>query len=191
MSQGIPDKALDMAAAVNAEPRSLSDVETAGFVHAAAKIKKAHGEAIRTIAESTDAATVADATAKVNRLQQEFDTITTALRRSGTEKGRALASQRLTLDQDMSLVAVQARAKVAKGKDLTPTERERFEQMVGEIETRDRRIAELEKAHADALAERAVVRREPGRRMRSDADREKAIVDLGGRAKALLKSGCR
>lgn len=190
MRRKLPERALADAHDVIANPRALDSTETAGMVIEANKIKVAHENLRRELDAATDDGAKMGLAEQLVRAEQDFDTITTALRKSGTEKGRALASQKLTLDKDFSLVSVKARAKTAKGEALTPAESARFERMTSELKAKDARIAELEKAHSEGIAERAVKRREPGRR-RSPAERDQAVRDLTAKAKALLKAGCR
>jgi hypothetical protein len=191
--EGIPDRALRIAAEVNAEPRALSDVETAGLVVHAAKLKNEHKAAMRRVAEAKDPADVAAASAEANRIQDEFDALSTALRTSGTEKGRALAAQKLTIDQDLSLVAMKAQAKAATGRALTAAESAKIEALSKQMDEQAAQIAELERKLADQVAQRALqharTRTRSKKRTKGDLDAE--FDTLIAQTKALLKAGCK
>lgn len=189
--QGIPDRALRIAAEVNEKPRALSSTETAGVVVKMGELKNEHAKVMERVTRATDPADVASAAAEASRIEGEFDVLTRAVRASGTEKGRALASQKLTLDQDLSLVAVKARAKAAKGSELTAEQAAKFEALTKELEETNKKVAELERAMADQAAERAVRRHKAGR---AKMDPKAALAEFDGllaKAKGLLKAGCK
>lgn len=140
---GLPDQALARAHEINAADKApiLNDTETAGMTLKLAQLKNAHQANTEALANSTNDAASKYHAAELNRLEQEFDTVSTAVRRSGTEKGRALASQKLTVNQDYDLVSVVARAKAANSEIVTSEQRRRFAPLVNELEKIDRQIA--------------------------------------------------
>lgn len=148
VEQGIPDRALSMAAEINARPRALSSTETAGFAVKATELKNKHKEVLGRIAASSDTIDLRFQAAEARLIEQEFDVISEALRKSGTEKGRALASQKLTLDQDYSLIAVKSRAKAVKQASLSPKEEAFFARKTKQLEDLEKRIEELKKEEA-------------------------------------------
>ena len=123
-------------------------------------------------------------------MEDEFDNLSRALSSSGTEKGRALAAQRLTLDEDFSLVSVKSRVKAEKGRALTADENARVEQLVKDLDSATKKAAELEAQLNDARADRTIRRHASGRR-RPEAAREADITALAARTRELLKGGCR
>jgi hypothetical protein len=137
-----------LADEVLAKPRALDDVETGQMVLRAQEIKNAHSQVMKEIGDTTDPNVIQSKRAQADALQGEFDRITEAVKKSGTEKGRALASQKLTINQDFDLVSVLRRAKASKGRELNEKERAKFEEMT-------KRVAELEgklqKVEVDAL----------------------------------------
>lgn len=143
-----PERALLLADEVLTKPRALNDEETASLVVRAQQIKNEHSSVMREIGAATDPEEISAKRSQAEALQREFDAITTATKASGTEKGRALASQKLTINQDFDLVSVKQRMKAAKGRELTSEETTRYENMVKE---RDQAIldrdAALERAH--------------------------------------------
>lgn len=146
-----PDAAMRTATAILQNPRALSSTETAGLVHHLARLKLEHTRLHKEV-EHADPTDTIIAGEEILRIEQEHDLLTEALRKSGTEKGRALASQKLTLDQDFSLITVLNRAKAATGDGaLQPETRARLEALTKELEDRTRQVAELQ-AKIDAAA---------------------------------------
>ncbi len=138
-----PEKATTLADEVLTKPRALNDEETASLVVRAQQIKNEHAQVMKEIGNTSDPAEISTKRAQSEALQREFDKITEATKKSGTEKGRTLAAQKLTINQDFDLVSVKQRIKAAKGRELTPKESKRYEKMVAE---RDQAVAERDKA---------------------------------------------
>lgn len=187
-TQGLdrPDKAMRLAGEVAAKPRALSDVETAGLVQHAATLKLEHADIVKRVRDMDDRAELVSNAAEALRIEQEFDTLTTAIRKSGTEKGRALASQKLTLDSDLDLVSVLSRAKVAKGKNLTAKERAAFEKLTKELEAANERVKSLEIQVREQTASRAL-RKHRATKRKSEPEERAALLN---EVRELLKAGC-
>jgi hypothetical protein len=149
-ANGTPKRALDLANSIIEKPRALSDVETAGIVVKAAELKNEHAERIRQLNETSDPTDLAVRSAELNRIENDFDVLSQSLRMSGTEKGRALASQKLTINADYDLVSTLSRAKAAKGEGLTPEQRTKFEELSGKAQIAQQRL----KAHDEQQATR-------------------------------------
>lgn len=206
---GVPLRALSLATSVVANPRALTDVETAGIVQAAATLKNDHArltEELKT-AEGPAAASRAE---ELARIEQDFEMLSRALRRSGTEKGRALAAQKLTIDQDFDLVSVLTRARAAKmaapGSDpeaaLSPKQREQFERLVSQLEAAEKRLREARRNRpkgdtqetpevARRIFERDRARREIIRRIHALRPRsifERAVAEPFNLFRALITS---
>jgi hypothetical protein len=154
--QGVPARADQIAATVNEHPRSLNDTETAGLVVRAAELKHEHAAALERVRTAPDEATTRSHAAEAERIEQDFDQLSRAIRLSGTEKGRTLAAQKLTIDKNYDLLSVLNRAKAAKGKDLTPEERERLTKTVAEHTKAEAEVGKAETKAKDKMATRAV-----------------------------------
>lgn len=185
----VPERALGIAAEVNAKPRALSDVETAGLVHRASTLKTEHRAIGERISKASDEASRLEAVAELTRVEAEFDALSTALQKTGTEQGRALASRKLALAEDYSLVAIKTRAKAAKGRALSPEETAKLTELSNKLEAASSRLTELEKTVAEAKAERAIRRHSAARRA-DPKTRDANYSALLGRAKDLLAKGC-
>lgn len=148
------EKQIDQRASLLADevlkrPRGLSDEESAGLVLRSQQIKNEHGRVMREIGEAVDPDVIAAKRNEADALQGEFDKLSAATKASGTQNARALAAHKLTINQDFDLVSVLQRAKAAKGKELSPEERTKFEGMTRQIEELQTRLA---RAEADGLA---------------------------------------
>lgn len=143
-AQEIPERAARIVDDITAKPRALSDVETAGLAVRAAELKSEHRGLVDRIEKAATADDLAGLGTELARVENEFDDLTRAMRVSGTEKGRALASQKLTLDRDYSLLSVLARAKATKGLELSPVERGRFSELTGKLDKAEAQLAAIE-----------------------------------------------
>jgi hypothetical protein len=183
------DDAMRLVDEVNASPRPLNDVETAGLVVYGADLKNRHSRLMNEIAELDDPAELMDAAAKAERVENEFDALSRAVRTSGTEKGRALAAQKLTIDQDFKLVSVLNRAKAAKGAQLSPRQRTKGETLIKAHDTKEaalqQKVVELQEALADK-----VLQSSKRHRAMSKAEKKADLDSLYVRARQLLDAGC-
>lgn len=189
-SDKIPERAMRIAAEVNASPRALSDVETAGLVLKATSIKNEHASLMDKISKSDDAGEIATNSAEARRVEEEFDLLTRALRTSGTEKGRALASQKLTINQDYQLVSVKNRAKASKGSALSVAESAKLEQLTKDLEATNARVAELELKMKEQTASQTVRRNRAQRSGENRISKDAELNDLYSKARELLRAGC-
>jgi hypothetical protein len=173
LSNAKPEKATVLADEVLTKPRALNDEETASLVVRAQEIKNEHAQTMKEIGAASDPDVIKAKKAQADALEREFDRITRATKASGTEKGRTLAAQKLTINQDYDLVSLVQRAKAAKGRDLTPDERVRYEKMASQIEDLNKQLAE-----ANEKAQTAQLERQIGKIKRQTRRQEtKAVLD--------------
>jgi len=144
LAEAQPEHANAFADEVLNKPRALTDSETASIVVRAQQIKNRHADVMKEIGDSNDTQSIIGKRAEVDALESEFDKLTTAAKKSGTEKGRALAAQKLTINQDYDLVSVVQRAKAAKGRELTTDERAQFEEQTNRIKELETKLTEAE-----------------------------------------------
>lgn len=191
IKQDIPGKAHRLAAEIIDNPRPLNDVETAGLVHKATQLKNEHRAAMNRLNTATDSADIKSIGAEAERVQQEFDLLSNAIHLSGTEKGRALASQKLTIDRDFDLASVQSRAKAAKGKELTGKERGNFREMTSKLDEAMEKITDLQK-QVDEMAAHKIVREGVARKYSrmSNERKDAELNSLLEKGKKLLSEGC-
>lgn len=143
--RGYEAKAMRLAEEVQNMPRGFTPVESAGVVLYTAKLKNeydAFREQIDSATGETDKRLLLE---EQRRVQQEFDIASKALKTSGTEKGRALAAQKLTIDQDFRLLSVLNRAAVSKQKELNEHQRKIFDRLDTKLKRLTAEVKDLQK----------------------------------------------
>jgi len=189
--QGIPAKAQRLADEINTKARALSDDETAGVVIRATELKNEYSGLMDKLNKTDDPADIATLSAEANRIEQEFEHLSKAIHRSGTEKGRALAAQKLTLNRNYDLITVKTRAKAAKGKELSQKESKQFKQLSDKLNEATTKIDSLQKQMDEMQAQNFVKEGGVKRYSRmSSTQRKTRIKSLTGNVKRLLAEGC-
>jgi hypothetical protein len=186
IEQGIPERAGQIALDVLESSRALSDVETAGLTYHLAGIVNRHDDALKVLNDpAASEADRMDAAAAVERALEDYDTASRALRMSGTEKGRALAAQKLMMDRSYQLLPLLAQAGEAKGKALSPKERAAFEKLAAEHEQ-----AQAEVERLKALLEKKELGRAVAQNKAKAAKPKASLEERLARARELMKAGC-
>ena len=194
IDQGVPERATRIAAEVNADPRVLTPIESAGLTVAYVQRMNEHAELTKEAVEATDPVEAATKSAEALRVEQEYDNITRALFLSGSERGRALQSQKLTINRNYDLVSVLNRAKIARkagGKDLSKGDRAQIESLVRKLEAADQAYAEKESEYNELLASRAVrLGVTQNLRTMNIKQKDADLNRLNERLETLLNEGC-
>lgn len=113
--------------------KALDDEQTAGLVLRMQQVKNEHSGLQKQIYQADPKSEEFETLRAQNEiLEAEADKLQRAMNQSGSEKGRTLAAQKLTINQDMDLVSMITRAK-AKGLEITPERRAKYEAMDKEI----------------------------------------------------------
>lgn len=188
--QGYDEKAMRIASEVNENPRALNDEETAGLVIRAARLKNEYKSLMTEINRAEDAEMKSLST-EAERIEGEFEILSKAIHLSGTEKGRNLAAQKLTIDQDYNLISVKSRAKSAKGKALTVKESAKLTEVTNQLEEANAKIEQLQKEINEMAAKRAI--KERGIKRYSRMSLEQKDTELHQdieRLNELIKAGC-
>lgn len=193
LADKMDEKANAIADDVLKNPHPLTDKQTAGMVLRLQQIKNEHAAVMNEIGEADPKSDKgSELRARTDMLENEAEKLQRAVTQSGTEKGRALASQKLTINQDMDLVSLIARAK-AKGIKITPERRAKYEAIANENADLKAQIAKHE-SDAKAQSLQAEVNRASRRVKRTQAkqtlDDEAAVIKSNIAAEfARLKSG--
>lgn len=123
--------------------KNLTDVETAQLRLRAQEIKNREQELLREIDSATDPQTIREKRVELDSLTNEFDRLSQATKKAGTEWGRAGVARQQAINEDYSLVAMRARMKAAKGSELSEKENV-------DVENLHKRISDLEAQVAEA-----------------------------------------
>ena len=138
-------------------PRPLSDAEGAAILWRGREIQDAHKAAQRQVIEYVDAGRMREAGELVNRMADMEDTffdVMDALRRSATERGRALNAQKMMIGKDYDLISMVARATAANRKKLGPDDAKAIKRLADEIAGQTAKEKELIQAIADRLGQK-------------------------------------
>jgi len=188
-------KAQDLAKRTAADPKALDDVQTNVLTLRKAELVNEHKalieEASEKIGKGEDAA---ELQARMQEVEDHFDEVTEALKKSGTETGRALNARKLTIGIGDSKLEAQARVQAKIGRKLTQDERKQIGDLWDRVQSATKRVEELE-AKIGELAEAKVqerLSREHARTMtkanaqtRRDAAKKElssALAELGATA---------
>lgn len=191
VSQGVPDKALNIANEVLKTDRILTDAEIGGFSAQMIKLRTEYNKLMRERAKLKNEHEINSLTVEMDRIQSEFDTISEANDKSGTEAARSLVARKITLNEAWDIVSVKYAARKAKGDALTKKEIAEFEKLVKELEEKDTAIDELE-AKMKIMQATRVLREGKIVRYRGMSKTQKAteLTDLITKTKELMKQGC-
>uniref|UniRef100_A0A6M3XFR8 Uncharacterized protein n=1 Tax=viral metagenome TaxID=1070528 RepID=A0A6M3XFR8_9ZZZZ len=189
--KGLADNALRIATEVNQNPRALNDEETAGLVIKAARLKNEYKGLMDRIKKTSDQGEIQTISTEAERVEQEFESLSQAIHVSGTEKGRALVSQKLTINQDYDLVSVVTRAKSNKGKALSTKERAKLQELITKLDAATQEIENLRKQMNDMAAEKHVKQRGAKKYSRMSLEQKDTELNtLTNRIQQLLDQGC-
>lgn len=189
----LADNALRTAAEVNDTPRALNDEETAGIVIKAARLKNEHKGLMEKIKQvpGNDIAIIKSLSAEMEQVETEFEMLSDALKLSGTEMGRALASRKLTINQSYDLVSVAVRAKAAKGEALSAQERQRLAELTTKLEGAMAKIEALQKQVDESTAQNAIKSRGVKRYSRMSLEqKDTELNSLVSEINELVEKGC-
>ena len=175
----------------------MNDVEEAGLVHRGMELKRRHKELTRQLAEAADSGNTAESAviiAEMVRVESEFDVITLALVRSGTEQARAFVMRRMTINQDFDVISVLNRAKVVSkraGKKFSEANRVILENMANSVQNVESELEVLKKKIDSIIAERIIKRGKANEYSSMAAkDRQTRMNESASLINELRKKGC-
>jgi hypothetical protein len=175
----IPARASALAEEVLNKPRAFDDEETAGIVLRMQQVKNEHKDLLKEVDATNDLDELAKLQNQLRTREDEFDKLSRATKISGTEKGRALASQKLTINRDYELITVLSRAKAALGRELDEDERKWYKAEVDRLEQLNKDLTdEVEKQKdRDIVREQSAIKRMQSD-IKSTAKRKKKAKSL-------------
>lgn len=175
---------------VNAQPEELGDVRTAGLVIRMTELKNEHRKAMEELGKLTDKADIKTKATEVARIRSEFDNLSEAVRDNGSEAGRTLAAQKLTLNKDFSLISVLNQAKANSGKKLSKKKEQALTNQVAKNDDLNRRIEVLEKEVNDLKANKLAKRGAKRFTTMTVSERNTSRKTLSTKLNQLLAEGC-
>jgi len=150
---GILDRVEVLIDDVNASPRPLSDAEGAAVMLHGRSLQDQHMAVQGRIKEFVMADRLEEAARHAEdlaRIEEDFYNTMSALRRSASERGRALNAQKMMIGKDYDVISMKARAVAARGKKLSPKEAKNIERLAKNITD----FTKAEEAILDRIAKR-------------------------------------
>jgi hypothetical protein len=138
--------------------KTYTDVEAAQVRLRAQEIKNRVAELNRELIETTDEAQVANKATELNTLVNEFDRLSQAARKAGTEWGRAGVARQQAIDQDYSLVGMIANFRRSKRGVETPAERAAIQQVHDALPRAEAKLADATTRAAESHLQRQINR---------------------------------
>lgn len=192
--EGIARKADRIAEQILESPvEDMGDVQTAGLVTRMAELKKEHKQVNEAFNKETDVAMRQIRAAEIQQIEKELDKLQKAVHLSGSEAGRTLAAQKLTLDENFDLASVVNRASVAKqGKELSKRQRVNFEKLTKDLEAATTKIEQLAMEMQEMKARKFVKKGRTATQFRTmnKAQKDSELADLVAKTNRLIKEGC-
>lgn len=175
---------LQIAESINKSPRGISDSETDALNYFNTQLSnqhKAEMDAIDKAKAEDDPFAEANSRERLQDIEHKQDVVEQAVRKAGTQSGRAMRARQDMIKEDYSLDHVLQRARIAsKSGEISPEVRDHLETLVrGFKEANDRleaHIAKLDKADGQQAIER--MKQEVARKERKTARKEeRAALD--------------
>lgn len=186
--ENLADTAKAKAQQIINKPIPMNVVETAGMVLATQRLRNKHAELIKQGNATENESTLAAISTELDDVESDLEMLTQALRLSGTEKGRALAAQKLTINKNFDLASLLVSVKIRKGSPLTESERQQIAELAKKNEELTKRSEALEMAERRSRAKNVVNEARTTRRERPSVDRE--LAEKSNKLRELMKAGC-
>ena len=145
------------------DSRPLSDVETSALTYQGRKLQNMRSTLADAIIEADaagDTAREAKMRTEADYIQRQFDDLTDALQKAGTEWSAAGRARQFLMDNEYSLAHVLKQAQIAKGAEkLTPEEVGKYQELVTKYETATKQLADYEAQKAELQQQLADARK--------------------------------
>lgn len=167
-------------------PKALNDTQTAALVIRRVEIGNDYERVLNEItAKQAKGEPITFLQGELRALEDQFDLITKAMRTSGTEKGRALAAQKLTINKNFDLVSLVQRYEANKGGKITNAERAQLQILSDKLKTVEAELAAMQSRVTELEAVKTMNRQ--ARTTRKAPTRRGELVD---KIKELVTKGC-
>ena len=192
IAEGIPDRALRMAALLESNPRALSKVEEAGFRIAYRRLVNEHNNILDQVRQTNDEAAIKSLTSEMEIVENDTELLGRAISATSREAGRSLQGLKAGINSNFDLVSVVTRAKANKGENISAAERAGFEKLTADLDEANQKIDSLQTQMNELAAQKATQQssraKRFGRMSSQQLDTElNTKVEL---ARELLKKGC-
>lgn len=185
------EHSLNLAKEINASPRPMETHESVGMTASLIRLKRQYTDQHRKFLAERDDVKKALIDAEKERIETDFESMYTALHKSGSERGRALRSQRYALDKDYSFVSVQQEAKIKKGKALDKKEKKSLQKKTDAYQKTEADLeaksAEMEKARVTQALRLGSIAKYTGM---TQAQKKSELKNLVSKVREMIDEGC-
>jgi hypothetical protein len=169
----------------------LNRLEAAGALVRMTQIEQRYNEVRALLEKATEPTAIASLSEELTRLEGRFSALTMAIHRSGSEAGRRLQMQKLTIDENYDLLSVKTRAKSKRGKELTKKQTEKFEKLTKELEQAQLEIDRLTREVSEMMSNNFLKKGSTARyKDMNKAQIESERASLTSQIQQLLDEGC-
>lgn len=188
--QRIPERAsgivMDYLSDKRKEP--LNQLETAGLAVYGDRLNEAYARLQEDVNNLTlDEGERMTKAAEMERIEQDFDLLSRAMRQSGTAQSLAFSQRKHVVGSDYRPLSVESRAAAAKGKKLTAREKQKLNKTAKEIKAADEKLeAQKQKEAAKVETTREKIKKTV-KKLKEYVAKAKLPTDLNRYAQDLAK----
>jgi hypothetical protein len=188
--QRIPERAagivMDYLSDKRKEP--LNQLETAGLAVYGDRLNEAYARLSEDVNNLTiDEGERMTKAAELERIEQDFDLLSRAMRQSGTAQSLAFSQRKHVVGSDYRPLAVESRAASAKGEKLTYNEKRKLKKAVAEHKAAEEKLVEQEKKETEAVTTKRNKVKAEVKKLREKVAKAKLPTDLTKHARDLAK----
>ena len=189
---GSVEKAMDIAADVLSNPRSMDTTESAAVTLRIQELKNEWNSKAKKNREETGEDTRRIGQEELSRVKSDIVVLQDALKKQGSKRGEELQSQKATVDQNLDLVSVVIEVEGKLGRQLDSEEMAALAKRVEALETHNAALEAELKRKDENMARAAINRTAPKTRSRlkTPAAQTNRLAELYGDINELLRHGC-
>lgn len=188
--KNIPERAagivMDYLSDKRKEP--LSQLETAGLAVYGDRLNEVYARLSEDVNNLTlDEGERMAKAAELERVEQDFDLLSRAMRQSGTAQSLAFSQRKHIVGSDYRPLAVESRAAAVKGKKLNSTEKRKVGKAVREHDAAEKNLVEQEKKEAAEVTTKREKIKTEAKKLKEKIAKAKLPTDLNKHARDLAK----
>lgn len=188
--QGYPERAAGIAMDILSDKRKEppTQLEIAGMAVYGDRLNEIYARLSEDVNNLTlDEGERMTKAAELERVEQDFDLLSRAMRQAGTAQSLAFSQRKHIVGSDYRPLAVESRAAAAKGKKLTPNEKRKINKAVKEHDAAEKKLAEQEQKEAAATETKRTKIKAEVKKLKEKIAKSKLPTDLNRYARDLAK----
>jgi hypothetical protein len=181
---GVTDNAVELSQAILEKSRPLTAVEEIGIGMRVQKTVAQLKVNRQRMANTTDEYDIRTLAAESNKLNEDFDTMRSALQMGATDPARLLAYRRWHLPDDLSPESIVARIKVSRKADATEADKAFADKIVKVYDVESKNLKDAQKKQTEEVAKAAIDA------IKAEGPPAGELSDINARIKELMEAGC-